>query len=298
MRPLRPHRHRTRRGARGFTMVELLVVLALAAVAMAIAIPSFRSVFSVQKRQASREIAALLRSSYEEAAVRNLQLRLVWNLDERSVAVEASDGQARIFRDREQKQAFDEWMAEKKVQDEVARLRAEDKRGKGGPSGRSEVDVESALANAGDEAGNVASSLLMGLMTGTMGGGPGGGQGRYAPNEFSPFDSPGFEKRTLPDAVFICGVWTPQHEKMLRPRGLSDDGAPIADPPPDDPEDGPRVAYTHIFPGGWMEDTVLYLCDEGATDISSLVVEPLVGRVRVEEGEAPLPDTRDRVEEE
>lgn len=271
-------------------MVELLVVLALAAVAMAVAVPSLRGVFSVQKRQASREIAALLRSSYEEAAVRNLTLRIVWNIDERKVSVEASDGAARIFRDREQKDAFDEWMTEKKAQDEVARLRAQEKRGNQGFSGggKTEVDVETALANAGDEASNVAGSLMMGLLTGSMGGGA--AAGTYEPNRFSPFEEPGFEARSLPDAVRFCGVWTPQHEEMIR--------APQEGDPPPDPEAGPRIAYTHIFPGGWMEDTVIYLCDEEGTDISSLVVEPLVGRVRMEEGESPLPDTRDRVEEE
>jgi hypothetical protein len=57
-----------------------------------------------------------------------------------------------------------------------------------------------------------------------------------------------------------------------------------------------RIIYTHVFPGGYMEDSVVYVSDESGQDITSLVVEPLIGRVVVEEGEADIPDTRDREE--
>ncbi len=279
------------RRAAGFTLIELIVVMALLGIMMAVAIPSLRTVLGVERRQASREAAAMLRSVYQEAAVQNYPLRIAWDIDARSYLVEASDGQARIFRSHDDKSKFDEFMAGKKVQDEVARARAENKRG---PT--QGIDLNAALANAGDQSQNVAGGLLMGLLGGGIGGGPiGVGSGTYAPGQWHPYEGEGFGKHELPESVHFCGIWTPAHEEPVRP--LTPEELESEQGKPDD-ERQPRILYTHVFPGGWMEDTLVFLCDEDGTDITSLVVEPLMGRVKVVEGEEPVPRMDDRREEE
>ena len=64
------------------------------------------------------------------------------------------------------------------------------------------------------------------------------------------------------------------------------------DPPPEEEEEE-LILYTHIFPEGYMEDTVVYLIDRNASDLS-LIIEPLTGRIRVEVGEADPPRREDR----
>ena len=43
-----------------------------------------------------------------------------------------------------------------------------------------------------------------------------------------------------------------------------------------------------------MEDTVVYLSDEDGETITSLMVDPLIGRVRTIQDKIDVPDARDR----
>jgi prepilin-type N-terminal cleavage/methylation domain-containing protein len=276
---------------RGFSLIELIVVLALLALMLAVAVPSLSTVLGVERRQSSREAAATLRAVHEEATVRNVPLRIAWDVDGGTWHVEASDGQARIFRDREQRQSFDEFMAERKVQDELARARAETKRGE-----VRGVDIQAALSGSPGQEQNVAGGLMMSLLGGGLAGGAiGAGGGTYAPGQWHPYEADGFGKRELPSSVRFCGVWTPAHDEPVRPLSPGELAAEQGKPPE---ERTPRTVYTHVFPGGWMEDTLVFLCDESGGDVTTLAVEPLLGRVKVIEGEEPVPRLDDRVEEE
>ena len=81
----------------------------------------------------------------------------------------------------------------------------------------------------------------------------------------------------LPDTVYLAGVWTPQYEDVQRPE---------AEPPDDETKD--RIAYVHLFPGGYAERAFIYLSD-GDQDFYTLEVEPLTGRVRVHNEEIEVP---------
>ena len=54
------------------------------------------------------------------------------------------------------------------------------------------------------------------------------------------------------------------------------------------------IAYTHAFPGGYLEDSVVYLTDDDGNSVISLTVEPLLGRVDLVYGQVDPPDLRDR----
>ena len=55
MSPRLPHQASAQRGT---TLIEIIVVLALAALMMAVAIPTLSTIFGVDKRKASRQLAA------------------------------------------------------------------------------------------------------------------------------------------------------------------------------------------------------------------------------------------------
>jgi type II secretory pathway pseudopilin PulG len=268
---------RRSRSQAGVTLIEIIVVLGLMALMIAVAAPSLRSVLGADKRKASQEVAATLRAVYEEAVVRNQPMRVAYDLDARTYWVEASDS-AVIFRDRSQAEAFEEFLAEKSESDERAAEKAKYDTNDGG-----------ILGGGGGGIG--------GLIAGFMGGGgpTGGADGStgsdYKPNEFVLVEDGIFKKRDLPRGIYYWGVWTPQYEDPVKPLGQIEYEAMAEE----DPEEQKwTIAYTHVFPGGYMEDSVVYLTDEDGEDVTSLVVEPLMGRVKIVQDYVEPPDTSDR----
>lgn len=270
----------------GLTLIEVVVVLALVGVLLMAAVPSIRAVMGVDLKSASRELAASLRYVYDEASVRNIVMRIAYDLDNSSWWVEAADSDVRIFRNSREKEAFDDFMEKKTISDERvverARLR------KSNEPSLSELS-EMFGGDSGGDGG------LGGLLGGMLSGGLSAqtGVGRYAVNQFSPLGDTdeAFDKRALPGSTRFWGVWTPQHDDVVRPMDEFEAEAMLRE----DAEDQRwRVVYTHIFPGGYMEDTVVYLSDEAGETITSLVIDPLIGRVRVIQDKVEVPDTRDR----
>ena len=270
-------RSRSVQAQAGVTLIEIIVVMALMALMFAVAAPSLRTVLGADKRQGSQEVAATLRAVYEEAVVRNQPMRVVFDLDSRSYWVEASDHVV-IFRNRSQAEAFDEFMAEKAESDVRAQEKAKYDQNDGG-----------LLGGGGGGIGGMLAGLLGG--GGSSGSADGNTGSEYRPNEFVLVEDGIFRKRELPRGVHFWGVWTPQYEEPLQPLGQIELEAMMEEPPE---EQRWTLAYTHVFPGGYMEDTVVYLTDAEGEDITSLVVEPLMGRVRVVQDYVEPPDTSDR----
>jgi len=271
-------------------LIEIVVVLTLVGALMLAAVPSLRAVFEVDLRTASRELAATLRYVYDEAAVQNITMRVVYDLDHRSWWVEGADSDVRIFANRDEKDAFKEFQEQKALADAQVKEDLENKRS----SQPTMQDLTTSLL--GEDADP---SALSGLMGGLMGGGGlfgGGAPGRYEVNQFSPMDDDSgvFRKRKLPGSTRFFGVWTPEVEDVVRPMDEFEIEAMLREPPEDQKW---RMAYTHIFPGGYMEDTVVYLSDEEGQSVTSLVIDPLIGRVRVIRDEADVPDLRARERE-
>jgi prepilin-type N-terminal cleavage/methylation domain-containing protein len=269
--------------ARGMTLIEIIVVLALAGLLMAVAVPSLRVVMGVDHRRASRELAATLRWVYEEATIRNAAMRVAYDLDRRVYWVEIAEGDALAWKDEKSKDNFDRYMADKAESE----ARLADRR-----SGQSQPDLSTLVQSIAGNSEDAGAGLLAGLFTGggllpTRG-------GEFQVNKWQAYEDGGFGHTELPNGVKFAGVWTPIHPDTLRPLDEHEQRA-MAEKPQDEQEW--RIAYTHAFPGGYMEDAVVYVSDESGEDITSLVVEPLTGRVIVEEGEAQPPDTRDRERE-
>jgi prepilin-type N-terminal cleavage/methylation domain-containing protein len=271
----------------GLTLIEVVVVLALVGVLLLAAVPSVRAIAGVDLRSASRELAASLRYVYDEASVRNIVMRIAYDLDNRTWWVEAADSDVRIFSNRRDKEAFDDFMEKKRESDEEVMKRAELRKG------NEPLIGELGAMVGGDGAGAGGMNSLLGGMLGGGGLSARSGVGRYAVNQFSPIGDidEAFERRKLPGSTRFWGVWTPQYDEVLKPMDEFEAEAMLRE---EEADQEWRVVYTHIFPGGYMEDTVVYLSDESGESITSLVVDPLIGRVRTIHDKVEIPDTRDR----
>lgn len=277
-----PHRAHAEGGT---TLIEIIVVLALAALMMAVAIPSLATVLGVDQRKASRELAATMRWAYEEATIRNQSMRIAYDLDHGTYWVEAADGEVRIHKDWKAREAFDEFMEEKLESDQ----RMRDKQSANTSAQQNITDLLAGFAGEDGEMPNAG-----GLLGGLMGGGilPGARGGEFKVNRFQPIGEGLMGgKKEFPSSVRFWGVWTPMFAEVQKPHDEFEIEQVQQEEQPEF-----RIIYTHVFPGGYMEDSVVYVSDESGQDITSLVVEPLIGRVVVEEGEADIPDTRDREE--
>jgi len=74
--------------ATGFSLIEVLVALAIIALISAIAIPSFTYVFRTSTESFSRQMANLLRESRDRALLKDVIIRIQYNLDEQKYWVE------------------------------------------------------------------------------------------------------------------------------------------------------------------------------------------------------------------
>ena len=263
--------------------------MSIIAALLLVMIPVVSSVLGVDQRKAAQELSATLRYVYDEAVVQNSPMRIAYDLDHNRWWVEAADGPVRIFRGRDEKEAFDEFLAEKAESDADVAEQAE--RSRQNIPTMSELFSQLAPADGEDSGGGAG---MMGAIFGGGGLSPGPRGGEYKPNEFHPLgdEDDDFGARELPGDVRFWGVWTPQSgDEIVKPMDEYELAA-MADTPAE--EQKWTIVYTHVFPGGYMEDTVVYLSNPEGDDITSIVVEPLTGRVRVIKGLEDLPDLRDR----
>ena len=205
---------------RGLTLIEILVAIMLAVVLIAVSIPAFNAATDSDLKAVASKIAAASRACYAEAAVKNVTLRIAYDIDKQAYWIEAFPGTYRVMgseRDLDEVREEEEELAEA----EKRRRELEDRYG-------SDEDHEAAP---------------------------------LAP-KFVPVEVAFVEPQRMPRRIRIKGVRTPQFRQVV--------------------EDG--KAYTHFFPNGWAERTLVYIEDSGGSVIT-LEMQPLTGRVIVHDGE-------------
>lgn len=82
--------------ARGLTLIEITIALAIAALLVAVAIPAVASITRAQLRQKSGQLASGVRALYGQSAISGKSCRLAIDLDERSYQAECAKGSVRL----------------------------------------------------------------------------------------------------------------------------------------------------------------------------------------------------------
>ncbi|MEE2829012.1 MAG: prepilin-type N-terminal cleavage/methylation domain-containing protein [Myxococcota bacterium] len=280
---------------RGITLIEVVVVMALLAVLLLIMVPPLRAVSGANLRQTAKEMATTLRYVYQESVLKNVPMRVAYDLDNGTWWVEAADGDAVIFRNRTEREAFTEFLAVKAEADERVQKEAEMRRA---TAPDQQQLLQQIFGDSGGEEGMPGGMNLLGGLLGGAGISPVNRGGEFQPNEFRPLSGDEtevigeiFTPRILGANVRFLGIWTPQYEETVRPMDEFEYEAMLQEP---EEEQTWTVAYTHAFPGGYLEDSVIYLTDDDNSTVISLTVDPLLGQVTMVYDEVDPPDLRDR----
>lgn len=83
---------RLHRSARGFTLIEILVVLAIVGLVLGLAIPKVQELSGVELRSATRRLAGAARYAADQAAVHKTPFRIRFDVPGRTYRVELAQG--------------------------------------------------------------------------------------------------------------------------------------------------------------------------------------------------------------
>jgi len=106
------------RGHRGFTLVELMIVVAVVALLAAAVVPAVSSISGADARRSAGELAGSLRSLFDTAALRHVTCRMVLDLGERSFGAECAPGVVGVARDPERDAKVDDELLADRFPDE------------------------------------------------------------------------------------------------------------------------------------------------------------------------------------
>lgn len=183
----------------GFTLIEMMVVMAIIALMAALAVPSVSNFFQVSLSSTAREMAGVVKETYNSTVVTGQVHRLVYDFKTQSYWVESAMGSVLLDTDESRK--------------------------------RAERKSRFATEKEKEEAEKQRSSQFMMAKSVTR------------------------KKVALPTGVTFEDVQTQQSEE------------PITE----------GKAYTHFFPHGMIEQTVVHLMDTSKHHVS-LVLNPIVGK--------------------
>ena len=94
----------------GFTLIEILVVVALIGLIMSIAVPNATLALKVNISNSTRELASTIRSTYDEAVLKGQVYRLAFDIEKREYWVEQGDKDF-LLKTAEQQEAEDQRLA-------------------------------------------------------------------------------------------------------------------------------------------------------------------------------------------
>ena len=121
--------------------MALSVMLAV----VAISIPALNGLLDLKQRAAAKELAQTYTWLLDEAALRNVAFRVVYNLDRNTWAIEAGDPNTLVFSSPEKREEFDEQLEDdmaRYTQREIEEGEAEDVQNRRGRfTGLAELDV-------------------------------------------------------------------------------------------------------------------------------------------------------------
>jgi type II secretory pathway pseudopilin PulG len=100
-----------------FTLVEVMVTIAIVLLILAVGIPSMAGLLGLQQRGAVHQLATTFAYLRDEATLRNVTFRVAFDLDKRTWTVQAGTPDATIFQNQEERE---EW--EEELEDQLSRF--------------------------------------------------------------------------------------------------------------------------------------------------------------------------------
>lgn len=104
-------RHRHGRG--GFTLLEVLVVIAILIAMVAVVGGTLSSILALEQRRTARDLALTYERLHDEAILRNVTFRVTYHLDGNYYEVEVGDPDTLIFDDADKRETAEEEEREK-----------------------------------------------------------------------------------------------------------------------------------------------------------------------------------------
>jgi prepilin-type N-terminal cleavage/methylation domain-containing protein len=102
-----------RRNRRGMSLIEVMVVIAIVLGLTVVLVPSARSLFELNQRNAARKMAMHLERFHDEAVMRNRSFRITYHLDQNRYTIEAGEAGALISAGPEERERYEAEVAGK-----------------------------------------------------------------------------------------------------------------------------------------------------------------------------------------
>jgi general secretion pathway protein H len=236
--------------ARGFTLIEIIVVLAIVGLIMGLGVNALRSLARSDLRGAASHLSGAMRFLFDRASTTGKTHRLVLDLEGGRYWAEITDDKFYVPREVESPEETRR-REELEAKEDEERLAAEAKAAAQATSGSSSSSSSSGLPM--DSSFDVAKLDV--------------GEFRPKRARFAAFKELALKPVTLSKRVVFRSVYTPRSTE------------PVTS----------GRAYIYFFPLGQTEAAIVSLSDPDGETVYSLVAHPITGRVRVYNQEVKPP---------
>jgi general secretion pathway protein H len=247
-----PDRALVRSGDAGFTLIEILLVLAIISLVMGLGVGALRRISRADLRAESSHLAGAMRFLFDRASTTGKTHRLVLDLEGGRYWAEITDDKFYVPRDAETPEETRRREADEAQQDKEA----EEKKARDEKKGSAASDLFGSTSSSGLPMDSSYDPSKLEV-----------GEFRPKRARFAAFKEMALKPVTLKKRVILRSVYTPRSTE------------PVTS----------GRAYVYFFPLGQTEASIVSLSDPDGDTVYSLVAHPITGRVRIYNQEVKPP---------
>ncbi|MFT4625044.1 MAG: type II secretory pathway pseudopilin PulG [Myxococcota bacterium] len=98
---------------RGMTLMEVMVVIAIAIVLIGVAVPAMASLLDLQLRRQARDLVMMYQKLHDEAILQNVSFRVGYDMDNNTYLIEGGEPGALIFDNADDREEWEEQVRDK-----------------------------------------------------------------------------------------------------------------------------------------------------------------------------------------